>query len=128
MYKLYTYTPITISRARFIYPNCIYAILYFQGQIRTCIRNVYMPITISRARFVHKNCIYAYRYFQGKIRIYKLYLRLSLFPGPYSFFLKKRGCPGWVANLGPLHFIYFLIFHHFTAEPQRLPIFLYSYI
>jgi hypothetical protein len=34
---------------------------------------------------------------------------------------KKRGCPGWGANPGPLDFIYFLIFHHFTAEPQRLP-------
>jgi hypothetical protein len=22
---------------------------------------------------------------------------------------------------GPLDFIYFLLFHHFTAEPQRLP-------
>jgi hypothetical protein len=24
-------------------------------------------------------------------------------------------------NLGPLNFFYFLIFHHFTAEPQRHP-------
>jgi hypothetical protein len=32
-----------------------------------------------------------------------------------------RGCPGWGANPGPLDFIYFLIFNHFTAEPQRLP-------
>jgi hypothetical protein len=31
----------------------------------------------------------------------------------------KRGCPGWGANPGPLNFIYFLIFHHLTAEPQR---------
>jgi hypothetical protein len=38
-----------------------------------------------------------------------------------SLFLKKRGCPGWGANPGPLEFIYFLILHHFTAEPQRLP-------
>jgi hypothetical protein len=37
------------------------------------------------------------------------------------YYLKKRGCPGWGANPGPLDFIYFLIFHHFTAEPQRLP-------
>jgi hypothetical protein len=29
--------------------------------------------------------------------------------------------PGWGANPGPLDLIYFLIFHHFTAEPQRLP-------
>jgi hypothetical protein len=28
----------------------------------------------------------------------------------------------WGANPGPLDFIYFLIFHHFTAEPQRLPL------
>jgi hypothetical protein len=34
---------------------------------------------------------------------------------------KKRGCPGWGANPGPVDIIYFLIFHHFTAEPQRLP-------
>jgi hypothetical protein len=27
-----------------------------------------------------------------------------------------RGCPGWGANPGPLGFINFLIFHHFTAE------------
>jgi hypothetical protein len=26
-----------------------------------------------------------------------------------------RGCLGWGANLGPLDFIYFLIFHHFNA-------------
>jgi hypothetical protein len=25
-------------------------------------------------------------------------------------FLKKRGCPGWGANPGPLDLIYFLIF------------------
>jgi hypothetical protein len=25
-------------------------------------------------------------------------------------FFKKRGCPGWGANPGPLNFIYFLIF------------------
>jgi hypothetical protein len=37
--------------------------------------------------------------------------------------LKKRGCPGWGANPGPLNIIYFLIFHHFTTEPQRLPTF-----
>jgi ABC-type spermidine/putrescine transport system permease subunit I len=36
-------------------------------------------------------------------------------------FLKKRGCPGWGANPGPLNFFYFPVFHHFTAEPQRLP-------
>jgi hypothetical protein len=36
-----------------------------------------------------------------------------------SYFF-KRGCPGWGANPGPLDIIYFLIFHHFTAEPQRL--------
>jgi hypothetical protein len=36
-------------------------------------------------------------------------------------FLFLRGCPGWGANPGPLDLIYFLIFHHFTAEPQRLP-------
>jgi hypothetical protein len=27
----------------------------------------------------------------------------------FSFFLKKRGCPGWGANPGPLNFNYFLI-------------------
>jgi hypothetical protein len=37
-------------------------------------------------------------------------------------FLFLRGCPGWGANPGPLDFIYFLIFHLLTAEPQRLPI------
>jgi hypothetical protein len=26
---------------------------------------------------------------------------------------KKRGCPGWGANPGPLDFIYFIIFRHF---------------
>jgi hypothetical protein len=31
--------------------------------------------------------------------------------------------PGWGAKPGPLNFIYFLIFHHFTTEPQRLPLF-----
>jgi hypothetical protein len=37
-------------------------------------------------------------------------------------FFKKKRLPGWGANPGPLDFlIYFLIFHHFTAEPQRLP-------
>jgi hypothetical protein len=30
-------------------------------------------------------------------------------------------CLGWGANPSPLDLIYFLIFHHFTAEPQRLP-------
>jgi hypothetical protein len=39
---------------------------------------------------------------------------------PYDTF-KNIGCPGCGANPGPLNFIYFLIFHHFTAEPQRLP-------
>jgi hypothetical protein len=38
----------------------------------------------------------------------------------YSILLKKTGCQGWGANPGPLNFIYFLIFHLFTAEPQRL--------
>jgi hypothetical protein len=33
-------------------------------------------------------------------------------------FLKKEVARG--ANPGPLNFIYFLIFHHFTAEPQFL--------
>jgi hypothetical protein len=36
-------------------------------------------------------------------------------------FFKKSGCPGWGANPGPLKLIYFIIFHHFTADPQRLP-------
>jgi hypothetical protein len=26
------------------------------------------------------------------------------------FFLNKRGCPGWGSNLGPVDFMYFLIF------------------
>jgi hypothetical protein len=38
-------------------------------------------------------------------------------PEAHSFL---RGCPGWGANPGPLNFIYFLIYHHFTAEPQLL--------
>jgi hypothetical protein len=34
----------------------------------------------------------------------------------------KRGCPGWGANPGLLEIIYrYSNFHHFTAEPQRLP-------
>jgi hypothetical protein len=50
----------------------------------------------------------------------KIYQHLP-FKGPpkfTQFFLKS--CLGWGANPGPLNFIYFLIFHHFTAEPQRL--------
>jgi hypothetical protein len=37
------------------------------------------------------------------------------------FHFLKRGCPWWGAIPGPLNFIYFPNFHHFTAEPQRLP-------
>jgi hypothetical protein len=35
--------------------------------------------------------------------------KLLYFESKLPFF-KKRGCPGWGANLGALNFIYFLIF------------------
>jgi hypothetical protein len=38
----------------------------------------------------------------------------------YVYFFKEVA-RGWGANPGPLDFIYFLIFYHITAEPQRLP-------
>jgi hypothetical protein len=46
--------------------------------------------------------------------------RINSSTSSFYFFL-KRGCLGWGANPGPLEFIYFLNFHRFTAEPQRLP-------
>jgi hypothetical protein len=36
-----------------------------------------------------------------------------------SYFFK--GCPGWGANPGPFFISFIFSFHHFTAEPQRLP-------
>jgi hypothetical protein len=39
-----------------------------------------------------------------------------------SFFLKKRGCPGWGANPGPLDLIYFLIFTTLPLSCSGSPI------
>jgi hypothetical protein len=38
-----------------------------------------------------------------------------------NIFLKRLPGVRWGANPGPFDFIYFLSFHHLTAEPQRLP-------
>jgi hypothetical protein len=58
-------------------------------------------------------------YFHTKTPSPGTYILVGL--GMENVGLLKRGCLGWGANPGPLDFIYFLIFNHFTAEPQRLP-------
>jgi hypothetical protein len=41
------------------------------------------------------------------------------FNSSFNIFLKRL--PGVGSEPGSSHFIYIFIFHHFTAEPQRLP-------
>jgi hypothetical protein len=58
----------------------------------------------------------------GAVHLERFQFRASEIVDKMSdFFKKKEVARGWGANPGPLSFIYFHIFHHFTAEPQRLP-------
>jgi hypothetical protein len=52
-------------------------------------------------------------------------VRPGLPNGIFSFF--KRGCPGVGSEPGSSQFHLFSHFHHFTAEPQRLPNGIFSY-
>jgi hypothetical protein len=54
-----------------------------------------------------------------------LHTHINTYKGNFFYFLKRL--PRWGVNQGPLDLIYFLIFHHLTAEPQRLPIQRYSF-